>query len=252
MLRIICQHRTRNIVIISHSTCCEWHQAEKLDTATQIRKMSKAFNNFLWVAMPLIIRLVWVKFKKPKQWDLISTYGILRHVSTGVHWGLVYWKCNTCNSFQWYIVTSGTRDITRAHSSRALFADGGKTYKLCAFWRNPLRERGDLCNKEKLLGRKYSTYLLFLNTFFLGNVTYTDNKSLEPSESEVIDMCSTNNLLLFFSVWLSPPLRFVLHILRNKSHSGPGRCCSVLWGLAVYGLNNLPGTKMWIKLLHSA
>ena len=53
MLRIICQHRTRNIVIISHSTCCEWHQAEKLDTATQIRKMSKAFNNFLWVAMPL-------------------------------------------------------------------------------------------------------------------------------------------------------------------------------------------------------
>ena len=72
---------------------------------------------------------------------------------------LVYWKCNTCNSFQWYIVTSGTRDITPAHSSRALFADWGKTFRLCAFWRNPLRERGDLCNKEKLLGNKFSTYL---------------------------------------------------------------------------------------------
>ena len=87
MLRIICQHRTRNIVIISHSTCCEWHQAEKLDTATKIRKMSKAFNNFLWAAMTFIIdnqtRLGWVKLKKPKQWDMISTYGILRHVSTG-------------------------------------------------------------------------------------------------------------------------------------------------------------------------
>ena len=72
---------------------------------------------------------------------------------------LVYWKCNTCNSFQWYIVTSGTRHITPAHSSHALFADWGKTFRLCAFWRNPLRERGDLCNKEKLLGNKFSTYL---------------------------------------------------------------------------------------------
>ena len=72
---------------------------------------------------------------------------------------LVYWKCNTCNSFQWYIVTSGTRDITPAHSSHALFADWGKTFRLCAFWRNPLRERGDLCNTEKLLGSKFSTYL---------------------------------------------------------------------------------------------
>ena len=138
-----------------------------------------------------------------------------------VHWGLVYWKCNTCNSFQWYIVTSGTRDITPAHSSRALFADWGKTYKLCAFWRNPLRERGDLCNKEKLLGRKYSTYLLFLNTFSSGNVTYTDNKSPEPSESEVIDMCSTNNLLLMFYLFDYPLLWDLCSTFLEINHMRP-------------------------------
>ena len=260
MLRIICQHRTRNIVIISHSTCREWHQAEKLDTATKIRKMSKAFNNFLWAAMTFIIdnqtRLGKIEEAKTMRSDLD-----IWNFAACVQWGLVYWKCNTCNSFQWYIVTSGTRDITPAHSSRALFADWGKTYKLCAFWRNPLRERGDLCNKEKLLGRKYSTYLLFLNTFSSGNVTYTDNKSPEPSESEVIDMCSTNNLLLFFFVWLSPPLRCVLHILRNKSHEAQGGvapcyeawlykdstiCPGQKWELSFYTRPNHPNyPRLW-------
>lgn len=87
MLRIICQHRTRNIVIISHSTCCKWHRGEKLDKATQIRKMSNVFYNKKSLCFRGTAKLnqtcIWGKLKKPKQWDQISTYGILRHVSTG-------------------------------------------------------------------------------------------------------------------------------------------------------------------------
>ena len=44
----------------------------------------------------------------------------------------------------------------------------------------------------------------------------------------------------------------MLHILRNKSHHGPGEVLPRVMRLAVYGLTNLPGTKMRIKLLHSA
>ena len=43
----------------------------------------EVFLAFAGTAKLMLIRLVWGELKKPKQWDQISTYGILRHVSTG-------------------------------------------------------------------------------------------------------------------------------------------------------------------------